>query len=338
MTAKKILGRGVNAVLQIFGYQLVRNTIPKHLVSLSHAGNCVLPDGYETLLDEGNPVLRDLRIRYKNLQSPMADHTWWTQEYINSDLKLQNFRGDNAYVWQKRHMGEDVAARYYLYARDVEGRDRLNLLSQLSEDGVFGSLVYRFHRFPALSRDLLDSVNELNFLQRQAAITEISNLTILDIGAGYGRMAYRCYAALPNLARYYCTDAVPESTFVCQVYSDFRKCGDKIAVVPLDQLSSLDGKRIDIAFNIHSFSEMNLTSIEAWLDLLCRLNVQRLFLIPNDPDALLSIESDKTKRDFLPSILARGYMMVANEAVIEDDDIRNLVGVHDHMYLFTRTL
>lgn len=318
------------------GYQLVRNTRPPIHVGFSHGDVAALPAGYQMRLRGDNPRLIDLRARYKQCQLPMATHSWWNEEYIAENLDLQHFRGDNAYVWQTRQMGESAVQRYYLYLREVESRDSLGLMSRLKEDGAFGCWVYKYHRNPAVSRDLLDSINEINFLERNTNISSKASLSILDIGAGYGRMAHRCCEALPNLTDYFCVDAVPESTFLAETYVDYRNCGEKVCVIALDELDKLNAKTIDIAINTHSFSEMSLAAIEGWLDLIERLNVSRLFVIPNDPEAFLTMEVDGTRKNYLPSIEKRGYYQMAKEPVISDHDIRELVGTQDHMFLFTR--
>lgn len=326
------------AMLRRFGYQLVRNTRPPPSIGVDNNPDAYLPDSWRTQLTNDNPRLLELRRRYGEAKVPMASHAWWTPEYVAAAVDLAHFRGDNAFVWQKRHLREAIEHRYYLYARDVAERDALGLFSKLKEDGAFGCWVFRSRRFPALSRDLLDSVNELNFLERHAGLSRISDLKILDIGAGYGRLAHRCSEALPGLRTYFCTDAVPESTFLCERYLEFRGCQATARVVPLDELDILPKGGIQLAVNVHSFSEMSLQAIEGWLDRVRQLEIPRLFIVPNDPEAFLTMEADGTRRDFLPAIEQRGYRLRASEPAIADADVRELVGVQDHLFLFQRGL
>lgn len=317
-----------------FGYQLVRNARPQPLAGV-RAPDVPLPAALREQLRPDHPRLVELRRRHEQARLPMLAHTWWDRAYVESNLDLSCFRGDNAFVWQKRHLAQCTEQRYYLYACDVAARDGLRLFGRLSEDGAFGCWVYRFHRFPALSRDLLDSVNELNFLERHAGLTRIPDLTVLDIGAGYGRLAHRCGEVLPNLAAYVCADAIPESTFLCEWYLRHRGV-DRARAVAIDELASLDTLRPQLAFNVHSFSEMPLGAIDGWLDVLDRLQVPRLFVVPNDAEAFLTIEADGTRRDYLPAIEGHGYRLRAREPAIADADTRELVGVHDHLFLFER--
>lgn len=324
--------RLIQQVLRRFGYQLVRHTRPPRSIGIHHEPSA-LPEQLRTTLRRDHPRLLELRRRYAAARLPILDHTWWTEDYVDQSVDLAQFRGDNAYVWQTRHMPEAAALKYYLYATDVAARDALGLFGRLDEDGAFGCWVYRSGRFPALSRDLLDSVNELNFLQRHAGVADIANLAVLDIGAGYGRFAHRASEALGSLARYFCTDAVPESTFLSEIYLKYRQCRN-VHVVPADELQSLEGVHLDLAVNIHSFSEMSLRAIEGWLDLVARLRIRRLFVVPNDAEAMLSVEADGSRRDFESVITGAGYRLAAVEPAIADRDVRELVGVNDHLFLF----
>ncbi len=58
-------------------------------------------------LTASNPILLDLKLRYQNCDLPMAAHSWWNETRTRDDLELAWFRGDNAYVWQTRHMGQE---------------------------------------------------------------------------------------------------------------------------------------------------------------------------------------------------------------------------------------
>lgn len=306
------------------------------MTGVTHDLNTSVPESLIPQLQPDNPRLVELRSRYQAANVPMCSHTWWSEEYVKENVDLRYFRGDNAYIWQKRHMAGAVELRYYLHATDVQQRDTLNLFSKLSEDGAFGCWVYKSRKFPALSRDLLDSVNELNFLERHIGISSKQNLRILDIGAGYGRLAYRSIEALHNLNKYYCVDAVPESTFLSEIYLAYRHCMAKVAVVPIDKLGELSQQKLDIAINVHSFSEMNLNAIEGWLDLVRTLGIPYLFIVPNDAESFLTMEADGTRLDFLDALESRGYFIAAKEPTIADSDARELIGVDDYHFLFKR--
>ncbi len=144
-------------------------------------------------------------------------------------------------------------AYYYL-----KSTDRLRLFDRLSEDQAFGVNFYEVIEGRLVTRDLLDSVAELNFLERHIAISQRTAVVVLDIGAGYGRLAHRSVAALPSIERYLCTDAVATSTFICEHYLRYRGVNARAQVIPLHEIrSALRRYPVDLAINIHS-SRMSL--------------------------------------------------------------------------------
>jgi hypothetical protein len=68
---------------------------------------------------------------------------------------------------------------------------------------------------------------------------------------------------VPGLAHYYCVDAVPESTFLCEYCLRYRGVEGAASVVALDELERLPVDGLDLAVNIHSFSEMSIAAIMA---------------------------------------------------------------------------
>jgi putative sugar O-methyltransferase len=255
--------------------------------------------------NSADPRLIDLRRRY--VGHPATTHSVWTPENLVSELTLERFREDNAYVWQTRVSNP---IQYLISSLYVKDNDPLALFDNLGEDGAFGAHLYQ-HGDRPVSRDMLDSILEISFLEEQIGLSKIPGLTVLDIGAGYGRLAHRMAESMPNLARYLCADAVAESTFVSDFYTKFRQVDAKVTAVPLDEIERVvAGTRIDVALNIHSFSECSFSSIEYWLDLVARAEVPWLFIVPNTGDQLISWEPDQCRRDFLPAIEARGYELV----------------------------
>src|SRR5918993_2927061 len=265
-----------------------------------------------------NPArLSELRRRYSGHAA--TAHTVWTSENVSRDLDLEHFRGDNVYVWQTR---STTPIQYLLSTYYVKDNDPLGLFDRMQEDGAFGALTHQ-HDGRAISRDMLDSILEISFLDEHIGLTSKPDLTVLDIGAGYGRLAYRMAETLPNLARYFCVDAVAESTMVSEVYTRHRGVENKVTVVPLDEAERvITAHRIDVAVNIHSFSECALSSIEFWLDLIDRARIPWIFVVPNTGDRLISSEPDGSRLDFLPAFKARGY-----ELAVRRDKYHRSAGV-----------
>jgi hypothetical protein len=268
-----------------------------------------LPEEASRYLTPENPRLRELRDRYAAYASPVTDRSVWSQRYVNRELDLRFFRGDNAYIWQYRDFNTEI--KYLLTAYYAETIDTLRAMDRLGEDALFGVYTFDFNG-RRISRDLLDSVVEMNFLERHLGIASRPSLRVVDIGAGYGRLAHRMVAALPNIEYAYCVDAIPESTFLSEFYLRFRGVGDRTSVVPLDQVEeTLSSQQITIATNVHSFQECTVGSIRWWLALLQKLGISHLMIVTGD--RLLSTEPDGGRIDFLPYLEESGYALRVRE-------------------------
>lgn len=293
-----------------------------------------LPAGTTERLRPDHPRLVELRRAYAALELPAVQHSQWDPSNVDGFLDLSYFRGDTMIQWHYRELPRATRLKLFIYLTYVEERDDQNLLNRLEEDGRFGCWTYEFAERPMVSRDLLESVNELLFLQRKLSVLEQTGLRILDIGAGYGRLAHRMVAAASSLVDHCCVDAVAESTFLCEYYLTFRGCSPPARVVPLHELETLQRGRFDLAINIHSFSECTLAAVEWWLGQLSRLEVPRLFVVPNEPQGILSREADGSRRDLMPVIAEAGYRLTDREPVIDDEAVREIVRLHDHFHLF----
>lgn len=300
----------------------------------------------QTVFGDELPRLQELRKRYAQVRLPVTAHSVWdgprsagaTADIGWGGLDLRSFRGHNAYVWN--YVGSNVQLgrlRYYLYCESLRTRDRAGLLSRLKEDGAFGCFTFDHPVVGPVSRDLMDSVTELDFLHRHLGFLDRKDLRVLDVGAGYGRMAHRTLAAMPDLASYTCVDAVPESTFLCEFYLRHRGLSKRVEVIPLDELEArFERRTFDLAFNIHSFSECTYAAIEWWLQRLCTLGVLHLLIVPNDPKRFLSTEHDRSNRDYAPLLQSLGFHQVASEPVFGEPAVQELMGVRDRMVLFER--
>jgi SAM-dependent methyltransferase len=290
---------------------------------------------------DGDPALADLRRRYAALDTPLAAGSpRWNAGRPPDDLDLASFRADNAYLWQVRdgYAGASPQFTYRRYAHYLRRIDHRRLLDQLGEDGAFGAVTFPHTRPPVLSRDLLDSVNELCFLDRRWHLFDRAELAVLDIGAGYGRLAHRMAEGVTNLRHYLCVDVIPESTYLSTWYLRQRRTEQKTEVIPLDQLTgTLAGRRIDLAINIRSFTEMSAAAITAWLDVLDQVAVPALYLIPNHSTRLHSHEPDGQRQDMRPELHQRGYRLTADEPLILDDTLRATTHWTEHHLLYQRT-
>lgn len=149
----------------------------------------------------------------------------------------------------------------------------------------------------AVTRPWLDANVEHDFLRRHLTghpDQTLGSMSVLDIGAGYGRLA----AILGvRVAQYTCTDAVPISSLLCRYYlhhyiglspSRFRVMG--LADVVLNG----DKELFDLAINIHSWNECTLQQITGWLELLRFCRVPYLFTVSHGQ--LDSVPPDKQRQ------------------------------------------
>jgi SAM-dependent methyltransferase len=308
----------------------------RYLTSL-YDDSVPLPAEAEQELVSTNPVLLDLRHAYGSLDHPALASSRWNRDAVGGFLDLRWFRGESLFLWHYRELPRISRLKYFVLASYVRDRDTLSLLDRLDEDGRFGCWTYSYPGSGRVSRDLLQSVNEISFLERQLGISTVPSLRVLDIGAGYGRLAHRMVSGLSNVADYCCTDPVPEATFLSGWYLRHRGCLPPARVVRLDRLEQeLTSGTFHLAVNIHSFSECPLEAIRWWLKLIAELSVPHLLIVPNEPHDLLSTEEDGSRLNFTPLLEAAGYRGVLREPVIDDPAARALLRLDDHFHLFTR--
>lgn len=270
-----------------------------------HPGGSVRVRAFTPLLNEANvrtEGLLQLIEDYRTL--PCGAHSMW--ERWPERIDLQNFRRDGDYLGQLENADVDKYRKTWEYVVSVDERD---YLSRFSEDGLFGVVAFPFGG-RTITRDLLDSVLEINFLRRVLGWKAADPIQVCDIGAGYGRFAHRFAAAFPE-SYIWCTDAVAQSTFLCDFYIRFRKFADQARAVPLGELRSIPPP-IDLAVNIHSWSECTMESIEFWLDRLVEWKARYLFVVPHRPEGL-SMERDGTFQLFWPAVRAHGYELLSRE-------------------------
>jgi putative sugar O-methyltransferase len=260
----------------------------------------------------------------------------WNLDAVDDFLDQRYFRGDTLIMWHYRELPRATRLKYFIYAEYVRRIDELGLLDRLTEDGAFGCWTFRYPGHPLYSRDLLESVNELLFLERELQLSQAERFSVLDIGAGYGRLAHRITAAFPEVFHYWCADAIPESTFLSEYYLRERGCSPPARVIALDELDQIAVGSVDLAINVHSFPECTYEAVAWWMERVERLRIPHLFIVPNDAGQLLTLELDGTRRDFRPLIEQAGYTLRASEPAIRDPAVRELLRLDDEFLLFAR--
>jgi hypothetical protein len=324
---------GVTDVLKRRGSEIVPTAVlyewQRTRVTKPCWADCTLSEDAVRYLKPDNPKLSDLQQRYRAFDTNVTTALVWTDERVRPE-DIAYFRGDNAWLYQVRGKNANVLA-YVVSLYYLKSIDRLGLLDNLAEDDSFGNFTFTIAG-RQVSRDLLDSVAEICFLDRHLGIGSRTGLRVLDVGAGYGRLAHRMVNALPGIAQVFCTDAVAVSTFVSEYYLQFRGA-QKAFVIPLDEIeNTLRDHPVDLAINVHSFSECRTQAIEWWARLLSKHRVKNLMIVPNC-DAVTQGQELRTidGHDFLPVLERYGYRTVVKEPKFLDPYVQEY-GVHPTWY------
>jgi putative sugar O-methyltransferase len=340
ISLKSFLRKTANSLLKRYDVQIVKDYLlyewqvnPIYNASYKES---VIPDDSLEYLVPSNPRLKELQSRYSTFNKEVTVPSLWTEDYVSPNDILY-FRGDNAYVYQQRQGCKELNMNilsYGLTTYYVKSRDKLGLLEKLREDDLFG--IYTFSIDDKLvSRDLLDSINEIYFLEKHLNISASKDVTILDIGAGYGRLAHRMLNALPNIAQYICTDAFPVSSFISDYYLRFRNLESRAKAVPLDEIERvLQNTPVDIAINIHSFPECTLSAIEWWISILAKYRIKNFMIVPN---MLLPNTHELLTMDgiYFGNIIEKyGYELIAREPKYGDSFVQSYGVNPSYYYLF----
>ena len=269
--------------------------------------------------------LRKLEEKYKRLGINHSAGVW-NRDHLKK-FDVTQFRGDNVYVWQTRLYREINYFISYLYAIK---EDAMGLRNMLKESKSFGVEFYSF-KGQDVSRDLVDSILEINYLEELLNLSHVPNLQIIDIGAGYGRLALRLAEAYPHV-EIACVDAIPLSTCISRVYLKDYVLAKRIFVYELDQLHSLEKSKFMLAVNIHSFSEMTLDSVSAWVDFIVGKEIEYLFIVPNGSSLTLN---DGT--DFSWLLTNAGFEIIDSRLKYADQDY-NKFGIYPSTYFLLQKI
>jgi putative sugar O-methyltransferase len=293
---------------------------------LSKTGD--LPADVIRYLSKTNPRFVELKNRYA--QNTLFPHSFWGS--WEKRVNLLKFRGEDDYVSQAYF--RQNKRRYELTYAYVEAGDDLGLLNRLCEDSLFGAKVWEFVSGKPVSRDLLDSVLEITFLQRALQFGLKDCFRILDIGAGYGRFADR-FTTVFTASPVTCIDAIATSTFLSEFYLKFRK-HDGARIVPFDCLNDLKNDTYDLAVNIHSWSECTKEFICFWLDRLCDLKIPYLFIVPHNP-RLETVETNGEHLVYDDELERRNFKLIIKQRKFQKSEFVHLNGVFPtEYYLFKR--
>lgn len=307
---------GIRGVARRLGYDVSRvrgdENAPQPLPD-AYSPPVLDVDEYAALVEEyrDHPLCRLPAAIWPVAQSP---------DEVVKDVDTTRFRADNAYVWQTR--GQATSA-FVVSALWAQGQDAAGVLATAQEDGAYGAEVLAFggRRW---SRDLIDSTLEINALAPVLASCGPRPL-VVDIGAGYGRLLHRLAEWSPSLDLVG-VDGVALSTALARGYLRHRGVADRVRALSLGEADLLEGP-IDLATNIHSFSEMSRAAVGWWLDWLAARGTRHLFIVPNQPGPRLN---DGT--EFGADIEARGFRLERRWWKYDDPVIASL-GLYQAEYL-----
>lgn len=162
-----------------------------------------------------------------------------------------------------------------------------------------------------VTRMWLESQTEIDFLCRN--LPKWGEARILDIGAGYGRLA----VPLDEIAFVTCVDAVPISTQICRDYC--ARFAPLVKVLSLDEFeATYQNLKFDLVCNVHSWNECKLSQIKEWLAVLAEMKVPYLFTVSHGQMNHVPEPSYRAWGDDHPSfrpLLEAQYDLIAEESL-----------------------
>ena len=287
-----------------------------------------IPKDAKDYLYPTNPKLIQLRKDYQKFLGNNFKKGLWTENYLG-EKDLIYFKGDNPYVYQRRGNQQSQLAYLltYFWLKSKHGKG----LSSFNEEESFGVFKYTIDN-KIISRDLLDSFNEILFLEEHFFYNYDTKVNILEIGAGYGRLAKWLTKNTNYIEHYYCIDAIPESTFISDYYLKHYNKIKEVTVVPIHQRKIfLENQNISLAVNIHSFSEMAIDFIKFWMEEVISLRIPYLFIVPNAGHLYRGDLISFDNKNFKNIIESNGYELVIKRDKYLEPNIQKY-GLNPTMY------
>ena len=281
------------------------------------------------------PRLLELQQLYASCPSNAAWHALWTKEYVHREVQLRNFRSESGFMWQMRDA--NTPAAYLATYLHLHCSSYSDLLNACDEDIAFGPIFIEAFG-ETITRDRLDSVSELGFLRASLGWSAATRATVLDIGSGYGRFAWRLLQCFPSV-HVICADVIPEATFLCEYYLRYRRVIDRAHVCELPTLrAELLSRHVDVAVAINSLTECSALAVEWWVELISDLNIKHVFIVPPS-----SYNGGRDLYSFgrscrLHEVLRRhGYILASKERKYSDHAVQRL-GISPTFYhLYAKT-
>ena len=173
----------------------------------------------------------------------------------------------------------------------VLATDSFNILKNLEESEI-GNPMRIWRKGKLISSDLAHSVRERNMLMKPLYLDGTENLTVMEIGAGHGRLAevfgkttnyrYVIFDITPALyvAQWYITKVFQyEKIFLFRHFDDFKEVEQELnesrfAFLTPNQIECFPDGYFDLSVNMNSLGEMRLDQVENYLHQIDRLTKQ----------------------------------------------------------------
>jgi len=248
-----------------------------------------------------------------------------TSLWEKTSIDLNNFRGDNDFLYQTRYYGEAAYRSGFLAALS---QDALGVISSSPETNDYGAECFQIEgRW--VSRDIIDSTIELNFLNNHVDLNQFASINVLDIGCGYGRLGRRILDTLQNVS-YFGVDVTFQALEASRIYLE-RHIESKRAFIFDQKEIEATTNVFDIAINIHSFSEMTPDYVQFWLNFAYERQVEYLFVVPNN-NRLATNRGTK----LMPIFLRSGFAPFVESRKYLDEQHNRTAIYPDTYYIFKR--
>ncbi|OGO54091.1 MAG: hypothetical protein A2Z32_13180 [Chloroflexi bacterium RBG_16_69_14] len=198
----------------------------------------------------------------------------WEDVEVRDD-RIQPFRRLRARRWYALFV-----ALLWEFARRRGARHRLDVL----QEPMLGNPILIRHGRRSISQDLANSALELDAIEEALTHSLAAGETVIELGAGYGRLAWMALASTPGL-RYILVD-IPPALAIAEEYltslfpqrrafrfRHFDRHEDiaaelgqaEIVFLTPNQLDAIPPQRADLFINISSFQEMRPDQIANFL-------------------------------------------------------------------------
>lgn len=195
--------------------------------------------------------------------------TTWQETVKNA---LPNFCADKVYSDQEGIPAEEFC-RVAAEVREMPPTD----LSGRTRDAKFGARLVDTPAMGSVTRMYLDSCVEIDFLRRNLFSRVGSDLKVLDVGSGYGRLAV---SLAPMVHSIVCVDPVSISVDLCRWYLRTFPRGALATSIGIDEFAEEAPElKIDLAVNVHSWSECSTSQTARWVETLAGMGVPWLFTV-----------------------------------------------------------